>query len=296
MSEQYPQPRTAEQTAIADLPFLPDLGEQRCLQLQWDTAAALQLPAAFHDTLRDGSPAPQLMVIPAGCFEMGSPPDEFGHRPDEGPQHYRHLARPFALGRCTVTAEEFERFARDRGWRWRSDLIVARGRQPVMNIRIADAERYCRWLSEQTGHHYRLPSEVEWEYACRAGTTTPFHYGDSVSCREVHFNATLPWEEARRGRRFFLPRCVPLNSALPVGERPPNLWGLHDMHGNTWEFTSSSWSDGHRPGQTPARSKWIVVKGGSWFDAAVFARSAARRPRLRDELDVNLGLRVVREL
>jgi formylglycine-generating enzyme required for sulfatase activity len=117
-----------------------------------------------------------------------------------------------------------------------------------------------------------------------------------VSCREVHFNATLPYEEARQKRRFFLPRCVPLNRALPVGGRPGNTWGLHDMHGNMWEFTRTQWHDSHAAEQRDTKAKRIVVKGGSWFDAAVFARSAARRPRLRDELDVNLSFRVLREL
>lgn len=283
-------------TSGRSLPFIPELTEQQRMQLQWDTAAALGLSVAFHDTLADGSDGPQLMVIPAGGFEMGSAPDEFGHRPEEAPVHYRHIDRPFALGRCTITADEFDRYAQATGWRWRGDLIVAKGRLPVMNIRTPDAERYCRWLSEQTGHRYRLPSEVEWEYACRAGTTSAFHYGDSVTCREVHFNATLPYEEARQKRRFFLPRCFPLNSALPVGDRPANSWGLHDMHGNMWEFTSTPWHDRHGITSVSGRNKRIVVKGGSWFDAAVFARSAARRPRLRDELDVNLGLRVLREL
>lgn len=279
-----------------DLPFLPDLPEQARLQLQWDAAAALGLPACFRDPLTGGGEGPRMMVIPAGSFEMGSPPEEFGHRSDEGPVHYRYVERPFALSRCTVTADEFDRFARDVGWRWRSDLIVAKGDLPVMNIRTPEAERYCRWLSEQTGHHYRLPTETEWEYACRAGTTTPFHFGESVSCKEVHFNATLPYEEAKRKKRFFLPRCVPLNSALPVGGRPANTWGLHDMHGNMWEFTCTPWHAPHNAAPVGGRHKRIVVKGGSWFDAAVFARSASRRPRLRDELDVNLGLRLLREL
>lgn len=277
------------------LPFLPDLSEQQRLQLQWDTAAAHGLSAAFHDSLADGSAGPQLMVIPAGGFEMGSGSEEFGHRPDEGPLRYEHVGRAFALGRCTITADEFALFEAATGWHWRSDLIVAEGDLPVMNIRTPDAEAYCRWLSAQTGHRYRLPSEVEWEYACRAGTTTAFHYGDSVTCREVHFNATLPYEEARRKRRFFMPRCFPLNSALPVGGRPANTWGLHDMHGNMWEFTRTPWDRNERP-EPGKRNQRMVVKGGSWFDAAVFARSAARAPRLRDELDVNLGLRVLREL
>jgi formylglycine-generating enzyme required for sulfatase activity len=296
MQEQRPRDPSAARLLSGQPPFLPELSEQQRLRLQWDTAAALDLTVAFRDSLYDGGVGPELMVIPAGGFEMGSAPSEFGHRPEEGPLHYRHIDQPFALCRCPITADEFALFEQASGWRWRSDLIVAQGDLPVMNIRIADAERFCAWLSAQTGHRYRLPTEAEWEYACRAGTTSAFHYGDSVSCREVHFNATLPYEEARQKRRFFLPRCIPLNRALPVGGRPPNTWGLHDMHGNMWEFTSTDWDQEHRPEQRGGRHRRVVVKGGSWFDAAVYARSASRRPRLRDELDVNLGFRVLREL
>ncbi len=284
-----------------DLPFLPGLSERARLQLQWDTAAGLGLPVSFSDPLPDGTTAPTMMVIPAGTFEMGSPATEFGHSSSEGPQHYRQIPQAFALSRYTVTAREFARFEQAVGWRWRSDLINARDDFPVMNIRIHEAEWYCRWLSEQTGQHYRLPTEAEWEHACRAGSTSAFHFGDTVSCREVHFNASLPYEEARQKKRWYLPRCSPLAQSLPVGSKPPNPWGLHEMHGNVWEFTCSAWRPSHGgsdeivSGTAPGR-KAMVVKGGSWFDAAVFARSASRRPRLRDELDVNLGLRLLREL
>ena len=294
---------TADVSSFTDrLVHVGELDTPSLQALQRQAAAAVGLPVVFRDRLDDGSEGPQLCVIPAGSFEMGSPPEEFGHRPEEGPVHYVALRRAFALGRFTITADEFAAFQRDSDHRFRSDLIVARGRHPVMNIRIADAKRYCAWLSERTGQVYRLPTEAEWEYACRAGTSTPFHFGDSVTCREVHFNATFPYIEAREKRRWFLPRCVPLPTALEVGSKPPNAWGLHEMHGNVWEFTQNPWTTSHlgahRDGSAGSSRyrDWIVVKGGSWFDAAVLARSAARRPRLRDEMDVNLGFRVLREL
>lgn len=283
------------------LPFLPELNERERLQRQWDTSAEVGLPVSFSDPLRDAGEGPQMMVIPAGTFEMGSPVSEFGHSSMEGPQYYRQVPQAFALSRHTVTAAQFARFEQDVGWRWRSDLITASGEFPVINIRIHEAEWYCDWLSAQTGQRYRIPTEAEWEYACRAGSTTAFHFGDTVSCRDVHFNASLPYEEARQKRRWYLPLCSPLAQALPVGSKPPNIWGLHEMHGNVWEFTSTAWTDSHTRsgemirGARPGKQK-MVVKGGSWFDAAVFSRSAARRPRLRDELDVNLGLRLLREL
>ena len=284
------------------LAHVEDLDPMGLQALQQDAAAAAGLPVAFREPLGVGGEGPQLCVIPAGSFEMGSPATEFGHRPEEAPVHYVAFQRPFALGRFAVTADEFAAFARDTGYRFRSDLVTAQGRFPVMNLRIADAKRYCDWLSERTGHAYRLPTEAEWEYACRAGTSTPFHFGDSVTCREVHFNASFPYNEAREKKRWFLPRCVPMPTALEVGSKPGNTWGLHEMHGNVWEFTLNPWTashlGAHRDG-TVADSRyrdWVVVKGGSWFDAAVLARSAARRPRLRDEMDVNLGFRVLREI
>lgn len=284
------------------LSFVPDLIPEQLVQLQREAAEAVGLQPVFRDRLADGGEGPDLVVIPPGMFEMGSPRGEFGHRAEEGPQVYVCIQRPFAIGRYTVTADEFGLFQQETGWRFRSDLIRAHGRHPVMNIRVADARRYCEWLSERSGQRYRLPTEAEWEYAARAGTVTPFCYGDSVSCREVHFNPTFPYEEARQAKRWFLPRCLPLPTAVEVGSKSPNTWGLHEVHGNVWEFTANPWTQSHghtlRDGSIDpnVHSRWIVVKGGSWFDPAVLARSAARRPRLRDELDVNLGFRVLREL
>jgi len=283
-------------------PFMPDLSETERQRLQYETARALRLESVFRDRLAGGAQGPELAVVPAGMFDMGSHPGEFGHRREEGPSHYQQIAQPFAIGIHPVTAEEFGEFERATGWCWRPDLITSEGRHPVINIRHGEAEAYCAWLSEQAGQHYRLPSEAEWEYACRAGTSTPFAFGDSVSCREVHFKAAFPYEEARDRRRFYLPKCAPIAKTVPVGSYQANAWGLHDMHGNVWEMSGSNWSNSYtslprsHPAPAARRNKWIVVRGGSWFDAAVYARSAARRPRLRDELDVNLGFRVVREL
>lgn len=285
-----------------DLVFVHELDRYGLIQLQRQSAQSAGLEVYFRDAMKDGGSGPEMAVIPAGMFEMGSTRHEFGHRPEESPQHYVAIRKDFALGRYVVKAEEFEAFRDETGWYLRFDLIWAEGRFPVMNIRIADAQRYADWLSEKSGKTYRLPTEAEWEYACRAGTLTPFSYGESVSCRDVHFNAAFPYNELKERRRWFLPRCMPLPKAVMVGSLPANSWGLHEMHGNVQEFTSTSWlphhSHAHKDGSHTEKGdpKRIVVKGGSWFDAAVHARSAARMPRLRDELDVNLGFRLVREL
>ena len=281
--------------------FLPDLAPQTVKQLQQETAQQLDMDVFFSDTLKSGEKAPELAIIPAGHYEMGSTTDEFGHHREEYPQHYSHIMKPFAIGRFTVTADDFEQFRQDTEWYLRSDLIWSQGKEPVINISIADTDLYLAWLSEQTGHHYRLPTESEWEYAARAGTTTAFHFGDEVSCKEVHFHSLFPYNEAKQKKRWFLPKCSPMASVIEVGTKPANPWGLHDVHGNVWEFTSTPWQNthlyNHRDGSNPhLASRWVVTKGGSWFDAAIHARSASRKKRLFDEIDTNLGFRVVREI
>ena len=157
-------------------------------------------------------------------------------------------------------------------------------------------------MNKQTGQHYRFPTESEWEYAARAGTNSAFHFGDEVTCKDVHFNSLFPYNEAKQKKRWYLPQCAPMVTALEVGSKPPNNWGLHEVHGNIWEFTDTPWRDSHvnsnRDGTVDSSfiSSAIVTKGGSWFDDAIHARSASRKKRLYDEMDTNLGFRVVRDL
>ncbi|HPE61521.1 MAG: formylglycine-generating enzyme family protein [Thiothrix sp.] len=286
------------------LQFVDELDILQVRQLQAEAAAAARLPVRFRDPLTSGTEGPELAIIPPGRFEMGSIPGEFGHQPLEAPRHTCIIQQAFAIGVYPVLAEEFERFRLDTEWFLRPELIWHKERYPVINIRMEDVTLYLEWLSEQSGQRYRLPSEAEWEYAARAGTTTPFYQGEEVSCREVHFNPLFPYpqREPATRRRWYLPRCIPSIKASEAGLRAPNAWGLHDMHGNVWEFTNSHWTRSHlnanRDGSPPegADPYWYVTKGGSWFDPAVLARSAARKKRFLDEMDTNLGFRVVREL
>lgn len=284
------------------VPAVDSLSVEELKALQIQSASRYGLDAFFQDTLTSGLAGPQLAVIPAGQFEMGSPHNEFGHRREEYPQHTIRLEYDFAIGVVPLMAEEFELFRTATEWYKRPELIWHRGRFPVINVRMSDIKLYLAWLSEQTGQSYRLPTEPEWEYAARAGSTTPFCYGSNVSCKEVNFNPIFPYQEATEKKRWYLPRCIPSVSASEVGLSTPNHWGLYDVHGNVWEFTSTHWTSSHlgayRDG-SPSHSAnpyWYVTKGGSWFDPAVLARSAARKKRYLDELDTNLGFRVVREL
>lgn len=282
--------------------YLPDLSSDEIRQLQINTADKLNTPVSFTDTLKSGESGPELAVIPVGQYDMGSTTDEFGHSKEEYPQHYIQILKPFAIGRYTVTADEFELFCKDTEWSVRPDLIWSQGKEPAINLRLIDVNLYLSWLSDQTGENYRLPTEAEWEHATRAGTTSAFHFGDDVTCKEVHFNALFPYNEAKEKKRWFLPRCTPSPRPIEVGTKPPNIWGLHEVHGNVWEFTDSPWKSSHinsnRDGSdtTNVLTPWYVTKGGSWFDDAIHSRSASRKKRSFEEMDTNLGFRVVRDL
>lgn len=271
---------------------------------QQSAAQMLGVSVCFSDTLRTAAiKSPEMLVIPTGWFEIGSDVAEVGHDASESPLSYIQVTRAFAIGRYVVTAAEWAVFAEATKFKPERDLIWAKGREPVVNVRTADILRYIAWLNEETGQLYRLPTEAEWEYAARAGTNTAFNVGDLATCKEVLFKPNLPLPDQANKKWSFFPQCATMRWAMEVGTKPANLWGLHDTHGNVWEITATPWSPDHS--NTPrdahqivpaGKNSRIVIKGGSWFDPAIAARSAARWSRLKDELDVNMGFRLVREL
>ena len=272
-------------------------GELRTLQVQAARAAGFADPH-FHDALADGSDAPELTVIPAGTFEYGAAPQEVAPT-QEKPRRSALIEHSFALGTYPVTTAEFETYARATGWRPRAELVWLAGRKPAINVRQTEARDYCVWLSAQTGQRYRLPTELEWEYACRAGAASAYPNGDRIGPDEALYNASLGYDATRPRRPRLLSRCFVRCGAQDVGRYPANRWGLHDMAGNVWEFTASPWTRDHaslpeRP--LPGRPQAVVTKGGSWLDGPEDCRAAARRRRLENELDINLGFRIVREL
>jgi len=170
--------------------------------LQSQTAQALPLPVEFQEALKDGGQGPVMVVIPAGRFLMGSPGDE-PERQDDERLHGVDVAS-FAQGKYAVTFEEYDRFSsatyreilQDEGW--------GRGRRPVINVTWFDAMAYAEWLSQQTGQTCRLPTEAEWEYACRAGTTTPFYFGTTISTEQANYDGNYTYgkgQKARIGKR-----------------------------------------------------------------------------------------------
>jgi len=238
---------------------------------------------------------PEMVVVPAGRFVMGSPSAEEGHDDDESPQHFVTIAEPFALGRYPVTFDEYDEFAASTKRKPPDDAGWGRGRRPVINVSWRDARAYVAWLSERTGATYRLPSEAEWEYACRAGTSTSFHFGPTISTGEAHFaiaSATGP-----------VGIQVAFEITFPVGAFPANAFGLHDMHGNVWEWCADVWHDSYE-GAPIDVSAWIeggdqdrrVLRGGSRGSGWRDLRSASRYKYLTDGWSYYFGFRVARTL
>jgi formylglycine-generating enzyme required for sulfatase activity len=276
------------------VPFVHDLSPAQLRGLQENSAQQAALPVHSKDVLQDADFGPELAIIPPGVFTQGNPDDDRGFG-ELAPRHVS-IERSFAIGRYCITADEFQRYAQASGHVWPEHLVRTEARQPVTNVSRSDATAYLAWISEETGHTYRLPTEAEWEYAARAGSATRYCFGDDLGCSEANTGSFQIIGRSVQGWRRFLPFCAPMNQAVDVGLYPANIWGLHDMHGNVWEFTSDRWegqADPNSPGKT---GQWFVTKGGSWFESAWNSRSAARKPRWFDELDVNLGFRVLREI
>ena len=247
----------------------------------------------FRDS--DAAWCPELVVIPAGSFTMGSPADEPERFDNEGPQHEVHVPS-FAVGRYAVTFAEWEACVsdggcngyrpEDRGW--------GRGRRPVINVSWEDAQAYVTWLSEKTGQGYRLLSESEWEYAARAGTTTPFHTGATITTDQANFDDNFTYNGSAKGEYR--------RETVAVGSFPANRFGLHDMHGNVWEWVEDCYHDNYS-GAPADGSVWTsgkcekrVLRGGSWSDGPDHLRSAIRIWSTPDDRDFDIGFRVARTL
>ena len=230
----------------------------------------------MESVFRDCDVCPEMVVVPAGSYMMGSPSSEAERHDDEGPVHEVTMASSFAVGKYEVTFDEWDAcvsaggcFAYrpdDGGW--------GRGRRPVINVSWEEARGYVRWLSQTTGQGYRLLSESEWEYVARAGTVTPFHFGSTISTDQANYEGTSTYGSGRRGR--YRERTV------PVGSFPSNAFGVHDVHGNVWEWVEDCWHGGYR-GAPADGSAWEsgdcsrrVLRGGSWDDVPRYLRSASR--------------------
>ena len=251
--------------------------------------------------LRDCAACPELVIVPKGRFTMGSPDDEPGRRADEGPRREVEIAAPFAVGvhevsfkewTACVTAGGCRSIPPDKGWR--------QGDQPVINVSWDDATAFTDWLSRETGFAYRLPSEAEWEYVARAGTTTAFWQGNVLSPAIANFDARygldgseVPDPTAEHYRR----------RPLAVSTFAANPFGLKNVHGNVWEWVSTCYSGtarGMAAGTATARAGapcgYRVLRGGSWYDEPARLRSAYRHSLRPATRVATVGFRVARDL
>ena len=239
-----------------------------------------------------------MVIIPAGAFLMGSPLQEKGRYEDESPHPVR-IGKPFAIGRYEVMFYEYDQFATAIGRALPSDQKWGRNRRPVINVNWRDAMAYADWLSQQTGHRYRLPTEAEWEYAARAGTTASRYWGDDPNQGCVYANAAdLDGKQVFVGWTAMKCHDGQVYTA-PVGSYRSNEFGLFDVLGNVLEWTCSLYDkDAPATGQhcdEPVGGGEFVVRGGSWSDEPRNVRSAERHRSPPDFQDYFLGFRLVRE-
>jgi formylglycine-generating enzyme required for sulfatase activity len=239
------------------------------------------------DSFKECADCPEMIVVPAGDFKMGSPADEKGRAGDEGPQHKVTFAAPFAVSRFLVTFADWDTCVAYGDCQPVSDSGWGRGRQPVINVTWDAAERYVAWLSQMTRKPYQLPSEAEWEDAARAGTTTAYWFGGDSRALDQH-----AWHAGNSEGR-----------AHPVGQKEPNAWGFYDMYGDVWEWVEDCYHASYAGAPTNG-SAWTsdadcsshVARGGSWGSTPVGRRTATRLRLSTDVRNYNIGFRIAREV
>ncbi len=239
------------------------------------------------DRFRDCDECPEIVVIPAGSYYMGSERS----LPQEKPRREVKIDRPFGIGISEVTIREWDMCLREGGCNMPPEAVT-NDRLPMSNVSWDDAQRFVRWLSEKTGREYRLPTEAEWEYAAGAGTATPFWWGKEVG--EGNANCSDCGTT---------PAGSPTGEGpLPVGSFKPNPFGLYDVHGNLWEWTldcaNPSYEGAPSDGKAQLRGDCIrrVLRGGSWKLDSKYMRTTRRNQYDRDVRYYLHGFRVVRTL
>jgi formylglycine-generating enzyme required for sulfatase activity len=270
---------------------------------------ALSVKPGSGQSFRDCDVCPEMVVVPADSFTMGSPPGEAGRFDNEGPQRRVTIARPLAVGKLEVTFAEWDAcvaagackhnphdgISRPAGW--------GRGKRPVINVSWNDiTQQYLPWLSGKTGKAYRLLSEAEWEYVARAGSATRYHFGENGRDLCTYGNAAdLSGKEKNPGWTAVNCRDGHVNTAS-VGSFQPNAFGLYDVHGNVWERVQDCWNDNYSGAPTDGSARETgdcgrrVLRGGSWDNLRRDLRSALRERVTPDYRDYRIGFRVGRTL
>jgi formylglycine-generating enzyme required for sulfatase activity len=249
-----------------------------------------------RESFKECNRCPEMIVVPAGELIMGSPQSEADRSPEEGPQHTVIFAKPFAVGRFSITFDEWDacvaagscdsHVPSDEGW--------GRGRRPVINVSWDDAKAYVAWLSSRTNANYRLLSEAEWEYVARAGTTTAFWWGASLSSIQANYNGKVVSAANSEGEYR--------RQTLPVNTFKPNPWGLYQVHGNVYDWTEDCFNETYQ-GAPSDGSAWTTGdcyrrghRGGSWYSNPWALRSAARNRNFSLTRFDFIGFRVARTL
>ncbi|MBW4684132.1 MAG: formylglycine-generating enzyme family protein [Komarekiella atlantica HA4396-MV6] len=237
----------------------------------------------------------EMVQIPGGTFMMGSPAGEKERESDEGPQHQVKVAG-FFMGKYEITQAQYQAIMGSNP----SNFKTNGGNQPVEQVNWNDAVEFCKKLSKKTGRTYRLPSEAEWEYACRAGTTTPFYFGETITTDLANYDGNYTYASAPQGQYR--------NKTTKVGSFPPNAFGLYDMHGNVWEWCQDYQNNNYQGAPTDG-SAWLssgdiftwlldgsnsrLLRGGSWNYNPWNCRSADRYGNATVTRFLNIGFRVV---
>jgi formylglycine-generating enzyme required for sulfatase activity len=242
----------------------------------------------------DCTECPSMVVLSAGSFVTGSPETEQGRDKDEGPQRTVSIGSPLAVGRFEVTSAEWDACKADGAC---DEVKVSYPRYnqqsnaPIVNVNWGDAQAYVSWLSRKTGQQYRLLTEAEWEYAARAGTTTPFSFGSTITPSQANY-----------GGEHTYSNILTYTGAVRVGTFSPNAWGLYDMHGNVSEWTQDCWNKNYRRAPTDG-SAWTsgdcskrVIRGGYWDGTSGSIRSASRSWADSTGRYTSVGFRVARTL
>jgi formylglycine-generating enzyme required for sulfatase activity len=273
---------------------------------QVEAAKKLGVPVAFENSV-----GMRFVLIPPGSFMMGSrdpaavvagrcnmPNAQAGWFYDEYPRHKVTLTGAFYLSTNELTQESYEAITYPKP-RKDTDKTISEqypagfkgARHPVVNVSWSDAEKFCKALSAQTaekGREYALPTEAQWEYACRAGTETPFSFGETISTDQANYHGDYTYGDGRKGKSREKP--------LPVGSLPPNAWGLYDMHGNVSEWCADWYGEygsaGESDPQGPATGQERVLRGGSWRSYPGACRSAVRLKSHMGESSHYIGFRV----
>jgi formylglycine-generating enzyme required for sulfatase activity len=328
-----PVPQTAQPLA-APVPALPQTSQRPSAETQLEPhpqvpAASAQRTLRPGDSFKDCDGCPEMVVVPAGAFTMGSPENEQGRFADESPQHVVTVAQPFAVGKFEVTVDQFTEFVKETaydaggkcltleegksavrdGRTWRDPGYPQTGSHPVACVNWSDTKAYLGWLAKKTGKQYRLLTEAEWEYAARA-TTSPgsgsrytFGDDDSAMCRYGNVADKTARQTIPGAATWAIYPCSDGYAyAAPVGTFSANAFGLYDVHGNVWEWTEDCYNNSYDGAPTDG-SPWIVgdcdlrvVRGGMWGSNPANVRLARRLKHQSDERSQDTGFRVARAL